>query len=120
MDIPTAGQIANNLKGVDASRFYRVERYCDPEVQTFEVRIPVKLDGSPDLLRKTRYYSSIVIAYGGQSYSREFEIEADSLEEAITKFTSSASQVGHDTIASLADADAARRLLTAQDFGVRQ
>lgn len=99
------------LHEVDPARFYRVERYLDPEVQAFEVHHPVDLTGEPDHSRKPKFFSSVMVTYQGQHHSQQFEIPAGDLTDALAKFRRVAAEIGGKILENLANQDAAHKLL---------
>lgn len=71
---------------MDANALYREEVYTDRKVGTIRRLVPVKADGSPDSARKTSYIGEAQILTTVGSMPLNFEIAAQSLEEAVAKY----------------------------------
>ncbi len=106
-----SSDLIESLKPVDPSRFVRIDRYADPQVQAFEVHTPVHLDGSPDETRPVRVYTSIVINRGGEQYTQLFEINCDSMQEAVSNYRGQAAEVGAKILDALESQEFARKML---------
>jgi hypothetical protein len=115
----TVEKLMEGLKAVDPAKFVKVERFCDPDIQMFERHTPVKLNGDPDPERAVKYFSSVMVNYKGQQYSQQFEVEASDLEEAVTSYRHKAAEIGGAMLENLANTDAARQLLLADNGGAK-
>jgi len=71
---------------MDPAGLYREEIFTDRKVGTIRRLIPIKIDGSPDTVRRVLYVgeAQIITAVGALPLS--FEIAAQSLEDAVAKF----------------------------------
>ena len=80
-----AADNAPELK-MDPANLYREEIFTDRKVGTIRVMTPVKNDGSTDTSRKTIYVGETQLMTPVGALPLAFEIEADSLGNAATKF----------------------------------
>ena len=71
---------------MDPANLYREEIFTDRKVGTIRVMTPVKNDGSTDTSRKTIYVGETQLMTPMGALPLAFEIEADSLGNATTKF----------------------------------
>jgi hypothetical protein len=71
---------------MDPANLYREEIFTDRKVGTIRVMTPVKNDGSTDTSRKTIYVGETQLMTPVGALPLAFEIEADSLGNAATKF----------------------------------
>ena len=71
---------------MDPANLYREEIFTDRKVGTIRVMTPVKNDGSTDTSRKTIYVGETQLMTPVGALPLAFEIEADSLGSAATKF----------------------------------
>jgi len=77
---------------MDPAALYREEIYTDRQVGTIRTLVPVKSDGSPDPGRKTVYAGETQILTNAGPLPINFEIDAQSLEEAAQKFAGAAKE----------------------------
>ena len=86
--------MADNLKDgeirMSAGDLYREETYTDRQVGSLQILTPVKKDGSKDFSRRRLFVGQTQILTPAGGLPLSFEIEAESLEEAIQKFGDSA------------------------------
>ena len=71
---------------MDAQDLYREEIYTDRKIGTIRVMVPVQSDGSPDTRRKTQYVGEAQMMTSAGALPLSFEIDADSLSDAVTKY----------------------------------
>jgi len=71
---------------MDPANLYREEIFTDRKVGTIRVMTPVKNDGSPDTSRKIIYVGETQLMTPVGALPLAFEIEAESLGNAATKF----------------------------------
>jgi len=71
---------------MDPSNLYREEIFTDRKIGTIRVMTPVKSDSSSDLNRKVIYVGETQLMTPVGAIPLAFEIEADSLGNAATKF----------------------------------
>jgi len=86
---------------MDATALYREEIYTDRKVGTIRVLVPVKSDGSPDPARNLLYSGETQILTNAGPLPINFEIDAQSLEEAARKFADLAKQAIERTVKEL-------------------
>ncbi len=65
---------------------YREETYTDRRVGTLQILTPVNADGSADLSRRRLFVGQTQILTPAGGLPLSFEIEADSLQDAVEKF----------------------------------
>jgi hypothetical protein len=75
---------------MDAAELYREEIYTDRKVGTIRVMAPVKSDGSTDPARKTLFVGEAQMMTSAGALPLSFEIDADSLSEAVAKYGTAA------------------------------
>jgi hypothetical protein len=80
-----AAENAPELK-MDPANLYREDTFTDRKVGTLRVMTPVKSDGSADPGRKVIYIGETQLMTPVGALPLAFEIEADSLGKAATKF----------------------------------
>lgn len=71
---------------MDASALYREELYTDRKMGTIRVLVPVGADGATDAGRKVVYVGEAQILTPMGAIPLSFQIEADTLADAIGKF----------------------------------
>ncbi len=71
---------------MDAASLYREEIYTDRTAATLRVMVPVKTDGSKDASRDTLYLGEAQIMTNVGPLPVSFEIEAQSLAEAVEHY----------------------------------
>ena len=77
---------------MDASSLYREEVFTDRKVGTIRVLTPVQASGSPDLGRKVAYVGEAQLLTTAGALPLSFEIDARSLEDAVSKYAGAAAQ----------------------------
>ena len=76
---------------MDASSLYREEIFTDRKIGTIRVLTPVRVNGSPDLGRTVVAGEAQLLTTVG-ALPLSFEIEARSLEDAVSKYADAAQQ----------------------------
>ena len=71
---------------MDPANIYREEIFTDRKVGTIRVMTPTKIDGAPDAGRKVIYVGETQLMTPVGAIPLAFEIEADGLGDAATKF----------------------------------
>jgi len=71
---------------MDPTGLYREETFTDRKVGTIRRMTPVKADGATDDQRKVLYFGQAQLLTPVGALPLTFEIDARSLEEAVTKF----------------------------------
>jgi len=71
---------------MDPASLYREDIYTDRKVGTIRQMTPVKTDGSPDTARKVIYIGEAQLMTTVGALPLNFEIEATSLTEAVSKY----------------------------------
>lgn len=71
---------------MDAAALYREDIYTDRKIGTIRVMTPVKSDGSTDAARPVLYMGEAQILTQVGTLPLSFEIPAQSLAEAVSKF----------------------------------
>src|SRR5215831_20413418 len=77
---------------MDAATLYREEIFTDRKVGTIRVLTPVRADGSPDLGRKVVYAGEAQLLTTVGALPLSFEIDAQSLEDAMAKYADAAKE----------------------------
>jgi len=77
---------------MDGSSLYREEIFTDRKVGTIRVLTPVQASGSPDLGRKVLYVGEAQLLTTAGALPLSFEIDARSLEDAVSKYGAAAKQ----------------------------
>lgn len=86
-----AGQELPEIK-LDDDSLYQEEIFTDRRVGTLMRMTPVNKDGSPDSSRQVVYAGSASLMTPMGSLPLQFEIEADSIEDALAKFPDEANK----------------------------
>jgi hypothetical protein len=86
---------------MDASALSREETYTDSRVGTIRKMTPVSLDGEADPGREVQFVGSTQIMTPGGALPLSFEIEADTLEGAVSGFGDAAKQAVERTMEEL-------------------
>ena len=104
---------------LEADSLYREETYSDRKAGVLRKLIPVKKDGSDDDSRQAIYHGSTQLMTQMGALPVSFEIEADSLEDALEKFPEAAKQGIRDTLEQLQEMrrDAASSIITPDQAG---
>ena len=77
---------------MDASSLYREELFTDRKIGTIRVLTPVHANGAPDPRRAVVYVGEAQLLTTVGALPLSFEIEAQSLEDAVTKYAGAAQQ----------------------------
>jgi len=77
---------------MDGSSLYREEIFTDRKVGTIRVLTPVQTSGSPDLGRTVAYVGEAQLLTTAGALPLSFEIDARSLEDAVSKYGNAAKQ----------------------------
>ena len=80
-DNPMEGEIR-----MTADDLYREESYTDRRVGSLQILTPVTADGSADLSRRRLFVGQTQILTPAGGLPLSFEIDADSLQDAVEKF----------------------------------
>ncbi len=83
---------------MDAAGVYREDVYTDRKVGTIRCLTPVKSDGSPDAGRKAVYVGEAQILTPMGAIPVTFEIDATSLNGAVTGYAAAAKQAVERTV----------------------
>ena len=83
---------------MDAAGVYREEVYTDRKVGTIRNLTPVKSDGSPDPGRKPVYVGEAQILTPMGAIPVTFEIDAATLDAAVTQYPAAAKQAVERTV----------------------
>ena len=83
---------------MDAAGVYREEVYTDRKVGTIRSLTPVKSDGSPDPGRKPVYVGEAQILTPMGAIPVTFEIDAATLDAAVTQYPAAAKQAVERTV----------------------
>jgi hypothetical protein len=89
--------------GMDASTLYREESFTDRRVGSIQRLTPVTADGSDDASREVVYLGQTQLMTPGGALPLNFEIEAESLADAVAKFGKQAEAALEDTMKRLED-----------------
>lgn len=88
---------------MDPANLYREETFTDQRAGTIRRLSPVTADGAPDAHRKELYIGQAQMLTPMGAIPLAFEIDADSLDEAITKFGEAAQAAVERTVKELED-----------------
>ena len=88
---------------MDASSLYREEVYTDRKVGSIRVLTPVGADRSPDLGRKVIYIGEVELLTTAGALPLSFEIDAQSLAEAVARYADGAKQAFERAVQELQD-----------------
>lgn len=86
---------------MDAAGLYREEIFTDRKIGTIRKMIPVKIDGSTDTARQVSYVGEAQILTPMGTLPLSFELEANTLEEAVAKFGPATKQAIEQTMKEL-------------------
>ncbi len=90
-----------NEMTMSADTLYREEVITDRRVGTIRRMIPITADGSDDSSRPVAYLGSAQILTPGGALPLNFELEADSLQEAVEQFADAAEKALQSTLEEL-------------------
>jgi len=88
---------------MDPAALYREEVITDRKVGTIRVLTPIKSDGSMDGGRKTLYLGEAQIYTTMGALPLSFELDANSLSDAVSKYASAAKQAVEQAVRELED-----------------
>lgn len=86
---------------MDPATLYREEIITDRKVGTIRVLTPVKPDGAADASRAVIYIGEAQLLTSVGTLPINFELEAQSLEEAVSKFSAAAKEAVERTMKDL-------------------
>ncbi len=86
---------------MDPKSLYREEMITDRKVGTIRVLTPIKSDGSPDSGREVTYIGEAQLLTSVGTLPINFEIEAKTLDEAVTRFAEVAKEAVERTVKDL-------------------
>ena len=86
---------------MDAASLYREEIITDRKVGTIRVLTPIKTDGADDASRAVTYVGEAQLLTSVGTLPINFEIEAQTLEEAVKKFAEVAKEAVERTVKDL-------------------
>ena len=81
-----ANDVADADITMDGANLYREETFTDRKVGTLQRLTPITAAGEPDAARPVIYVGQTQILTPGGALPLSFEVEADTLEEAVSKF----------------------------------
>jgi len=91
----------NNIRdqlAMDRNNLYREETYSDQQVGTIQRLTPVTADGEDDPKRSVHYVGQTQVMSPAGALPISFELEANSLGEAVDGFADAAQQAVEETI----------------------
>lgn len=88
---------------MDAASLYREEIYTDRRIGTIRAMVPVTSDGDADETRETAYIGEAQIMTQMGPLPVTFEIEADSLDAAVSGYAQAAKAAVERTVNELQD-----------------
>ena len=88
---------------MDPASVYREEVYTDRKVGTIRCLTPVKADGAPDPARTAVYVGEAQILTPMGALPVSFEIEGNSLDDAIAKYAGAAKEAVERTVKEIQD-----------------
>ena len=94
-------QRAETEAKMDPSSLYREEIITDRKVGTLRVMTPIAIDGESDLSRPVLYMGEAQIMTGAGPLPISFEIEAESLKDAVDGFAPAAKEAIERTVRDL-------------------
>ena len=86
---------------MDSATLYREEIITDRKVGTIRVLTPVKTDGTADASRATIYIGEAQLMTSVGTLPINFELEAQSLEQAVSQFAGAAKEAVERTMKDL-------------------
>lgn len=87
--------------GMDSNNLYREETFTDRRVGTIQRLTPVTASGSVDESRAVLYVGQTQVMTPGGALPLSFEVNADSLEDAVTQFGDEAKKALESTMKKL-------------------
>ena len=94
-------QKAETEAKMDPASLYREEIITDRKVGTLRVMTPIAIDGASDLSRPVLYMGEAQIMTGAGPLPISFEIEAESLKDAVDGFAPAAKEAIERTVRDL-------------------
>jgi hypothetical protein len=88
---------------MDPAGLFREEVITDRKVGTIRVLSPIRSDGSVDAGRKTMYLGEAQIYTTMGALPLSFELDADSLSDAVAKYAAAAKQAVEQAVRELED-----------------
>ena len=88
---------------MDPAELFREEVITDRKVGTIRVLSPIRSDGSVDAGRKTLYLGEAQIYTTMGTLPLSFELDADSLSDAVAKYAAAAKQAVEQAVRELED-----------------
>ena len=88
---------------MDPAALFREEVITDRKVGTIRVLSPIRSDGSMDAGRKTMYLGEAQIYTTMGALPLSFELDADSLSDAVAKYAAAAKQAVEQAVRELED-----------------
>jgi hypothetical protein len=86
---------------MDGSSLYREDVFTDRKAGTIRVLTPVQANGSPDLGRQVLYVGEAQLLTTAGALPLSFEIDARSLDDAVSKYATAAKQAFERAIEEL-------------------
>lgn len=86
---------------MDADALYREENFSDRRVGSIQRLTPVTADGETDTSRKVRYVGQTQVMSPAGALPITFELEVDSLSEAVEQFPEAAHKAVEETVEEL-------------------
>lgn len=102
----------DKLQPIDKRALYRIDLYTDGMHGDLMRLVPVGPDGLRDDARQVIYRGSLKLTFMGKSGDFKFTIKADSLEEALDKFSDEGTDFANKMLADM-QSEYIRRSLTA-------
>jgi len=94
-------QRADTEAKMDSASLYREEIITDRKVGTLRVMTPIRIDGSTDPVRPVLYMGEAQIMTGAGPLPISFEIEGETLAEAVDGFGAAAKEAIEKTVRDL-------------------
>ena len=94
-------QRAETEAKMDSASLYREEIVTDRKVGTIRLMTPLTIDGEPDASRPVLYMGEAQIMTGAGPLPISFEIEAESLKDAVDAFGPAAKEAIERTVRDL-------------------
>lgn len=83
-------KVADKEEQMNPDNLFKEEIYTDRKIGVIRVLVPVKADGTPDASRKTTFTGEAQIMTQMGALPISFEIEAENLAEAVSKYREAA------------------------------
>lgn len=109
---PEATLTTTGLNKFRLNGMYRAETFCDLDAGDIMQLTPINSDGTSDVARQVKFFSSIMLQMGGFPQTVKFEIKnAKTLKEAILGFETAAREAGEDFMKKVQESQ--RRIMVA-------